>query len=514
MDFDATFPLRYCMNLAKRQDRRLEYEEQFQLASLEVARFPSVNATLARHAHGYATAGRYAHALTVCLILRRAIRLKAEAVFIFEDDVILNPGFRDHLSEIKLPGDWGLFYLGGQHTEEPRVVAPGLVKATRVLDTHAWGCRAEHLTTIMQALRCVKPQLLPMKQPDGTIIKRRFRPAADQTIASLQSQIASYATYPNLAWQREEHSDLAEGSYSNYDHTGSQIWYRPQLRGVLAKSLGKRAFTPRTGAPAALPPEGKLAVLFLMVGEHADPQIWEEYCNGDRCSVFCHASQREGLGSWLCRHQIDETILTEWGDISLVRAQVALLKAALSDENNFFFLFASETCVPVRPLDDLMRLLEVDGRDRFHWLEFEDQLQQDRQKAERAYGCRTIPTHYWRFHSQWVLLSREAAVAVAEDDFTGHFEETFAPDESYFGTVLAAKGYPLEERVAKQDVTWKCWSRGGHSHPETFDEVTPSLAGEILGSGCYFARKFSPLSNIGEFQLHLPKSPHLPRSSR
>lgn len=51
-------------------------------------------------------------------------------------------------------------------------------------------------------------------------------------------------------------------------------------------------------------------------------------------------------------------------------------------------------------------------------------------------------------------LNREATELLVEDDLTAWFENAFAPDESYPGTVLQAKGYPLPERVVNADATW------------------------------------------------------------
>jgi len=103
MNFQKTFPLRYFMNLRTRLDRRLETERQFENAELEVARFPAIDANWLRSRKGYQTKNKYACGLTKQLIIRRALLSDAEAVFIFEDDIILHSRLQELLANIELP---------------------------------------------------------------------------------------------------------------------------------------------------------------------------------------------------------------------------------------------------------------------------------------------------------------------------------------------------------------------------------------------------------------------------
>ena len=65
MDFRVTFPLMYYLNLARRQDRRMECEEEFEKAGLQVERFPAVDGRWAQRVRGFQSAGKYAHTLGV-----------------------------------------------------------------------------------------------------------------------------------------------------------------------------------------------------------------------------------------------------------------------------------------------------------------------------------------------------------------------------------------------------------------------------------------------------------------
>jgi hypothetical protein len=524
MDFDRVFPHKYLLNLARRPERRIRSGELFAAQGWKVQRHPAVDARRLKSAHGFAAPGRYAHAMSTRIILRRAMLAKAEAVFIFEDDVVFHPALEERLAALELPDDWGIFYLGCQHHERPEVVGPGLVKATAPLDTHAWGVRADRF---MEVRRALTGKFWP---PGGPT------PAADILLAELVRRVPAYAAYPNLAWQQEEESDLAGGVYGNYEVDGLQRLARTCLRGVLAECLGGHAHPPgvqeaRQGKAFMWPPElqraappvtvpeppvqplgenGKVAFLFLTRGQHLLADVWEEYWEGHeaRVSVYGHAKNRDwrvmpGRNDWLGRAQIEEHLPTEWGGISLVHAQMALLKAALQIPENRFFIFASESCAPVRPMTDLLRLLSIDGRSRFRVQDWWEVNGINHWKAERASPAGPIPPREWRWHPQWMLLNREAAeLIVTNESLIACFDGTHAPDESAFGTILHIAGYPLEQKVAPKDITWCRWASAIAANPDTILLPTPSIVGDIAGSGCFFARKFGPGSSLGQFGLH------------
>lgn len=532
MNLLETFPLIYCMNLGRRQDRRVRCEEQFEAHGLPVRRFPAVDARYLKRKRGFRDVGRYAHALTTRLIIRRAILAKAEAVLVFEDDVILHPDLNARLAKIDLPQDWEIFYLGCQHQVRPTPVCRGLVRVNGALDTHAWGIRACVFRRLLRTLKGTD------YRPHATL------PPADVFLAEIHRTVRAYAVFPNLAWQHEEHSDLCGGLFGNYATDGTQRTAEDAIAGSLAEALDGRAypvakikaaehvpvyleqawlatfgaqlqncpsqrrpFQRRLGeAPEPLAATGKVAFLFLTRGILHQPAVWQEYWGAlpGRASVYAHSSSLDAVrGTYLEEVQISERYDTKWADISLVRGQLALLRYALQEPENQFFMFASESCVPIRPLEDLILTLALDGRSRFDWQSWQQVQKSSPTKARRALPLPEVPASYCCFHPQWVLLNREAAQLVEEDDFTDSFVGMFAPDESYTGTVLRIKGYPLENKVLKRNMTFTKWLRQGDRHPETFDSVSAVLAAEFIESGHFFARKFATTSNIRESRLHM-----------
>jgi Core-2/I-Branching enzyme len=169
-----------------------------------------------------------------------------------------------------------------------------------------------------------------------------------------------------------------------------------------------------------------------------------------------------------------------------------------------FFILVSESCVPVRPFDELRMNLRRDARSRMHvWSLAEVWKGGDGNKAMRLECLAGIRKEHAFFQAQWMCLSREDAMIACERDWTPSFEKVYAADECFFATVLAASGKPLPEAIANQPVTWTDW-RGG-AHPQEFLSVLPRDAARISESGCYFARKFPVGSDVGKWGLHRVK---------
>jgi hypothetical protein len=249
----------------------------------------------------------------------------------------------------------------------------------------------------------------------------------------------------------------------------------------------------------------KIAFLFLTRDEVNHPEIWKDYLHqaGDDARIFAHPKNPELLTekSLIRENLIDDLQETEWAGISLVRATLALLKAALADGDHTHFVLVSESCVPVRPFDELVRSLSLDPRSRIHVRSWEDERKTNILRAQRVENLQGIRKELAHFQSQWICLSQDDARLLVENDLTESFETCFAPDECYFATALAALGRPPLQSVANRKITWTEWA-SKTAHPKDFTIVSPQLAAHISESGCFFARKFPPDSNIGTFGLH------------
>ena len=258
------------------------------------------------------------------------------------------------------------------------------------------------------------------------------------------------------------------------------------------------------GEPGAGPP--KVAFLFLTRGEHNLPGIWEEYLRGGegRYSIYAHAADPGGLGRGLIGdHLIDRQFRTRWGDVSLVEVTVALLRAALEDPANAKFVLVSESCVPVRPFPIAYSELVGDPRGIAKFWSYRDAVRVHPGRAARVESVPGVPGESWYSHRQWLALGRAHAGSLTDLPRFRMYRRCLAPDESYLLTELACRGFAIEEEFRNSALTYTRRLRSTDPHPVTFSDVPAADAAEIAGSGCLFARKFAPTSDIGGYGLHV-----------
>jgi len=497
MNFEETFPLRYYVNLGRREDRRTELEWNLDQVGVSIERFPAVDARFVRNPRGYANKGRYALALTIRMAIRRAKQKRAKALLLLEDDAILHPNFLELVNRIEMPDGWGIFYFGCQHLQRPTPHREGVVRVTRALDAHAWAIHESAYDEIMHSMDAARYPA------------NHYAVASDQYVADLQDRIPTYSCFPNLAWQSCDQSDLTGTVYSLYGKTGAQT-IRPQLlEGLMTECLAPEV----EGKPV------KLGLLFLTRGDVHHPQIWREWVaqSPDDIRIFSHPKNPAELeGGFLEGAQIPEQIETAWGDVSLVRASLALLKAGLEDDTITHFALVSESCVPVQPLTRVLQKLKHDPRCQFGFRDIEKASEVSKLRFQSTQG---IPEGCWRFHQQWWLLDRAAAKMVVRNDYTESFKKIVASDEGYFGTVLAMEGYPVDDLVYNENVTWTHWKKleadeeakmkklgrtGKAGSPENHPTLAKNHLATILRSDAIFARKFPPGADVGNYRFHQP----------
>ncbi len=254
---------------------------------------------------------------------------------------------------------------------------------------------------------------------------------------------------------------------------------------------------------------GTIAVLYLVRGDLNQPRLWEEWAHecSNRVRFYLHPKfPDEVMSPWLKKAVISSRVATEYGTPSIIAAELALLKAALKLKTNSFFVLASESCVPIKPLRSLLQCLDEDGRSRLAMQTYDDLRLSIPHKATRFHHVPLLPRAKIRFHTQWWILNREAAEAVVEQPMLDLFAGVSAADESWPGTVLALRGYPWEERAVAADPTWTNWEATPQqpfpSSPKTYAEVSAATAEILRNSPCFFARKFSAESDIGRHGLH------------
>lgn len=207
------------MNLERRPERLTSVRRRLSAASIYAETFPAVDARSLSpdDTHGFLTVQKRACALSKRRVLREAGHRDHKSVLIFEDDVVFHPKIHELLESIILPEDWGIFYLGCMHVDPPAPHSPGLVRVTKALDCHAVAVRDIYYHRARAIMR-------------GHGHGKKGDLHSDVQFSLLQSEIPSYAVFPNLAWQARGYSDIAGEEYSNYDENGRQVIWEESVR--------------------------------------------------------------------------------------------------------------------------------------------------------------------------------------------------------------------------------------------------------------------------------------------
>lgn len=189
---------------------------------------------------------------------------------------------------------------------------------------------------------------------------------------------------------------------------------------------------------------------------------------------------------WLKKRLIPWYCDTEWGRVSLVLAELLLLKAALRDKANQFFLLHSESCVPMRSFDFIYEQIV---RTNQSWLHYH------KGNMDRYGGVNKNKICQDQFYkaSQFFCLRRNHAELLLKNVDLGNWQESWFADEHCIPTTLAHCGR-LNECV-RHDLTFSYWPTPARS-PMTFDVLKKEDLVVLGKTVTMFARKFSVKSNI------------------
>lgn len=261
----------------------------------------------------------------------------------------------------------------------------------------------------------------------------------------------------------------------------------------------------------------RVAFLFLTRSGLNCEELWSDFfaaAEPGAYNIYAHTKERPPAGSVLASRRIAEIVRTEWGTVSLVRATLALLRAALADDNTTFVL-CSESCVPLYSFARVRDALAADPR---AWLSYSPlpafmvhQRGPTREFIRWSAQLKPLVPSADRLlkQQQWMALSRELAelVARADADHTSKWDGgLFAPDEHYFVSVLpyelrrraladaAADDAACLEAVAlNRRLTYVEWGLIGASRaPLKVLATTEELLARARGEGCLFLRKVAP----------------------
>lgn len=206
----------------------------------------------------------------------------------------------------------------------------------------------------------------------------------------------------------------------------------------------------------------KLAYMFITPSRLPLELVWQDYfanASPSQYSIYVHAPPGVVLDASTSdvalfhNRTVAGSVLAEWGQLSLVEAELVLFSAALEDTNNAWFILLSETTYPVRSfeftytyaLGSRMSFMEVNS-----WEDFG--------RYHNDFDRNAIPREVWKKGSQWAMLTREdARVLVRNQSVVDEMRRVkraggyLAPmDEFYKQTTLLLNG----RDNYKRQITW------------------------------------------------------------
>lgn len=224
----------------------------------------------------------------------------------------------------------------------------------------------------------------------------------------------------------------------------------------------------------------KVALLFLTVKNLHHPEFWKKALSPyrDLFSIYVH-SKETMTDEYFKKYRIAAHVPTSWA--IHMKAWQELLKEAIKDRRNKRFVFLSESCLPLWPLNEIYTKLFENNKSYMLY-------------AKPWWGApeRTLTEfpeeNQWGNH-EWIILNRKHAEMIAKDDAVLPIAINHPLDiESYPATFLSLNNEL--DHVIPRLTTYVNWSLGNPYHFNDASELNMELLEEARAAGCLFARKF------------------------
>jgi len=192
-----------------------------------------------------------------------------------------------------------------------------------------------------------------------------------------------------------------------------------------------------------IPPstEDKIALLFLTRNNIKHPQLWYDFINDakGKCNIYSHTKEKDLITQdFLKESQIPTHIETKWGDYSLVKAVNELIRVAVQDPTNKFFVLLCESSIPLHKFGPIYQFLFKNQKS----ILYTKITPPDKKELEKI--CKQIinPEQLNLTkdtiirNSQWMIINREHAEIIGKHNHEEAFKNFPIADEWYHYNVL------------------------------------------------------------------------------
>lgn len=270
-----------------------------------------------------------------------------------------------------------------------------------------------------------------------------------RTMASFKDQLAGFKGLRATLEKKE----VKEAAQARKAQAAKQATKEIGERLLRAGATVRANMLPILGNTAAPITEKRtLALLFLVIDGLPFEDQWREWLRRQdgrtEVKVWVHAKHPEKISSsWVRKRLLPTSYRPAWGSVEITRAELELLRVAIEDPAEMQrFLFASESCLPLLPLDRAADALFATASKS--WVKFtnvpnngySNQLQ-----FQPLISVGVPSESVWKA-DQWVALTRTHALALLAlpklfgQEVWSLFRGVSASDEMYFPTCLAVLG--------------------------------------------------------------------------
>ena len=281
----------------------------------------------------------------------------------------------------------------------------------------------------------------------------------------------------------------------------------------------------------------KIAFLFLTIEDLNHEYLWKEYFKGNekKYNIYCHPKEKNDVKSdWLKKYIINKNVETSWG--RTLNAIIELLKEALKNKDNEYFILLTESCVPVKSFTKFFNFLSKKKNKSF----IEELNISKYDKKGRLVNIVNIDKYnIIKHNASWVLSRHYVKKLLYKDDDIKNFLNVDSQDQFFLSLIynkdnfvnyeivnidwnyvlnfkkeLEEIYYNLDEIHKKKKILYeydelqeakKIVFKEVGKHPRTYYEVDEEIIKNLIESESFFARRFDKGSNILEFKDDLLK---------
>lgn len=243
----------------------------------------------------------------------------------------------------------------------------------------------------------------------------------------------------------------------------------------------------------------KVAFLNLTINSFNQNNIWKKFINdGSKNTFNLYLHPKFDAPSLFSDYYIENTVPTAWGHFSLVEATIELMKAALEDESNEYFILISDSHFPLYDLDSTVNLIKKRYKKMTFAKHFSFHTKVKSQKVLKE-GVKDYKFDEYNAVCQFFACRREDAIKFVEtfDHWSKYFvkNEVIFADEFYFWAIAKELGMDFD---MGQATTYSDWSiikdsvGNIHRTPRAFDKFNKGMVDTYRKNEYLFVRKIVP----------------------